>query len=284
MNYIILFIIILGMILQSIIRKEFDIKNKGAYNILVFNVILSATSLFMLLCLCKFRLQFHVPTLIYSLVFAVSFSITMICSFKALEYGLLSLTSLVIAYSLAIPTIFGIVVLRESIKSTVVIGIILLAFSLFFINKKGGENKITLKWAVMAFLSFLGNGTASAVLKMHQVNYPGLYRLDFMVFGMAVVTIISVLTCINIKPADFISEVKKNYIYAISAGAASGAVNYAVIILSSKMTASVMFPLISAGNIVLTYFVSVLWYKEKLSRIQILGFLMGTISVIALNL
>ena len=50
------------------------------------------------------------------------------------------------------------------------------------------------------------------------------------------------------------------------------------------MPASVMFPVISAGGVVLAALVSVLLYKEKLQSQQWIGMCLGTRAIVALNL
>ena len=61
-------------------------------------------------------------------------------------------------------------------------------------------------------------------------------------------------------------------------------INLFVMILSGKVAASVMFPLISGGGIILTYLISKFFYKETLSRRQFVGFILGLLSVIFLSL
>ena len=57
-----------------------------------------------------------------------------------------------------------------------------------------------------------------------------------------------------------------------------------VMIMLGLMPASVVFPLISGGSIVLTYVVSRVFYNEKLSRRQMVGFIFGILSIVLLNL
>jgi multidrug transporter EmrE-like cation transporter len=45
-----------------------------------------------------------------------------------------------------------------------------------------------------------------------------------------------------------------------------------------------MFPLISAGGLIVTFIVSRFFYKEKLTRTQLVGFLLGLFAVIFLNI
>ncbi len=67
-------------------------------------------------------------------------------------------------------------------------------------------------------------------------------------------------------------------------GIMNGTVNLFVMILSGMMSVSLMFPLMSVGGILVTFTVSILFYKEKLTRLQYLGFLAGIGAVIFLNI
>ena len=67
-------------------------------------------------------------------------------------------------------------------------------------------------------------------------------------------------------------------------GVANGVVNLLVMVASLTIEKSVMFPLISAGGIVLTWIISVFLYKEKLSMKQNIGLVLGIVSIVFLNL
>ena len=64
----------------------------------------------------------------------------------------------------------------------------------------------------------------------------------------------------------------------------NGIVNLFVMILSGKMPVALMFPLISAGGIIVTYIVSRFFYKEKLTKMQFAGFILGIASVVFLHI
>ena len=66
-------------------------------------------------------------------------------------------------------------------------------------------------------------------------------------------------------------------------GLANGAVNFFVLVLSNKMPASVMFPIISAGGIVTTALISIFVYREKLSLPQKIGMFLGIAAVVVLS-
>jgi len=55
-------------------------------------------------------------------------------------------------------------------------------------------------------------------------------------------------------------------------------------ILSGRMPVSLMFSLISAGGLLVTYIVSKFLYKETLTKTQFVGFLFGLLAVVFLNI
>ena len=64
----------------------------------------------------------------------------------------------------------------------------------------------------------------------------------------------------------------------------NGTVNMLVMVLSGMIAVSIMFPMISAGGIIITYIVSKVFYKEKLTKTQFAGFLAGVASIVFLNI
>lgn len=69
----------------------------------------------------------------------------------------------------------------------------------------------------------------------------------------------------------------------IICGLANGLTNLFVLLLA-KYPASIVFPVISAGGILATALVGILIYKEKLSTMQTIGMILGTASIILLNI
>ena len=65
---------------------------------------------------------------------------------------------------------------------------------------------------------------------------------------------------------------------------ANGAVNLFVMLLTGLLPTAILFPSISAGGMAITFAIAILFYKEKLSKVQILGYMFGIISVVLLNI
>ena len=284
-NALYILTIIVGLTTQNVAKKAYNEKASGGVYSFSAGSILFAILIFLIPALGDFK--FNSSTLIYSLAFAVCYSVATVCNFLAIATGPLSITSLAISYSLIIPTFYGLFALSEQSKPSLYIGIILLLISLLLINleKKGEEKKITFKWAVFTLLAFIGNGSCSTIQKIQIENQNGNYKNEFMIIALLVSFLVILLTSVSGEKKAVIPNLKKGFwLYSIC-GVANGIVNLLVILLSNgRMAASVMFPLISAGGIIATFIISVTAYKEKLSICQSIGLLFGITSIVFLNL
>ena len=282
MNIFYLISIIIGVSAQNIIKKPYTDKTngKGVY----FFSLLTSLSAMLFFVLISNGLNFEIRILPYSLLFALSYALTTVFSVLSVACGSLSLTSLIISYSLMIPTFYGLIFLNDDISIGLFPGIALLALSLLLINKKSDDSPITLKWLIYVLLAFIGNGMCTVSQKMQQVAFGGEYKNEFMILALAVVSIILSLLIIVSERKEIKTYVKFGWHLSIICGIMNGAVNLFVMLLSGKMPASLMFPLISAGGIIVTYIVSRFFYKEKLTKTQLCGFILGTISVVFLNI
>ena len=158
--------------------------------------------------------------------------------------------------------------------------------SLFLINyvRDAEQKQIKLKWIIYVAIAFFGNGLCSTVQKVQIIDFNGRYKNEFMVVALLFVAISLFVVSFYMERKEITESIKKGIVPIVICGLANGISNIVVMALSLKMSASVMFPLIAAGSVVVTYFVSVLWYKEKMTITQKIGFALGVSSVIFLNL
>jgi len=133
-------------------------------------------------------------------------------------------------------------------------------------------------------MAFVANGACCTVQKVQQINFGGNYKNEFMIIALSISALLLLAAAFFSKKEDVGYSLKKGFPYYSVSGIANGAVNYLVLVLSTKMAASLMFPIISAGGIIFTMIVSLLLYKEKLSLYQKIGFAFGLASVVVLNI
>ena len=283
MNALILILIPIGMCLQQIAKKAYNQKKGGPFTFSAASAVFSLTVYFLT---SGGSLDFNVRILPYSATFAVCFAAALIGSFLAIKHGPLSVSSLIFQYSLLIPTFYGFFALGDPIKITLIAGICLLAASLFLVNQKDKNEpkKVSFKWIVYLMIGFLGNGLCSTVQKIQQMHFAGQYKSEFMIVAMAICAVSLFCTALITERKTILSGVKKGWTCFLFCGLANGGVNYGIMILTNRLPPSVMFPIVSAGSTVLTCLVSWLFYKERLTKAQTVGLILGILAIVAMNL
>lgn len=282
-NFLLILSVVIGLSLQQITKKSFNKKADGR-GVISFSAFTSLFAALFFVFQLKFPLQFDTAIIPYALLFGLGYGSCTVCSVLAIFNGSLSLTSLITSYSLIIPTLYGMLFLNEKISTFLIVGLILLLISLFLINFVKGDGKISLKWLIYVTVAFIGNGMCSTVQKVQQLDFDGKYKAEFMVLSLFIIVAVLLIFAFFTEKQDIALSIKKGVIPIALCGIANGIVNLFVMLLSTRMSASVMFPLVSAGSIILTYFISRIWYKEKLNLMQNIGFILGVTSVVFLNL
>ena len=282
MNALLLIAIILGVSLQDITKKIYNKSTAlpGTY----FFVTLSAFAASIFFVVSSGKLDFNPEIIPYSILFAASYTAGVVGSVIAIAAGPLSLTSLIVSFSLMLPTLYGLIFLNDPISIGLFPGLALLAASLFLINKRDKDVKINLKWIISVLFAFLGNGFCTISQKMQQVAFDGAYKNEFMIIALAITVLVCIVMTLTKERHILKAQKWSGYALGLLCGALNGIVNLFVMILSGLMPVSLMFPIISAGGIVVIFIVSQVFYKEKLSKAQLVGFILGTVSVVLLNL
>ena len=267
---------------QGVIKKIYTDKNKGS-GIFTF-------SAFTALASCLFfvvtggSMTFNPEVIPYSLGFAASYCIGMIFCLLSIKHGTLSFTALITSYSLVIPTFFSLAFLGESASVFFWIGFALLVISLLFINGKSGKIKITPSWIIYIILAFVGYGGCATVQTVQQRVFTGAYKNEFMALALAIVTVVFFIITFIAERDVFIPSLRHAPLLSLLCGSANGATNYLVMVLVTSMQASIVFPVISGGCIVITWLVSKLIYKESLTIKQNTALILGIASVVLMNL
>ncbi len=282
MEYLLLVVVIVFVTLQNVLKKFY---NSTAEKPCAF--FYSSVSCFCALItfvfFSKFNLNFSLELIPYSLAFAASYGSAVVGSFLAIQYGSLSITLLITSYSLIIPTFYGMIAFDNKLGMLGIIGLIMLFVSLFLVNYTKERVKINVKWIISLMFAFFGNGFCSAVLTVQQNDFDGKYKSEFMI-GALVICVVVMSAVGLITREKPLKSWKKLLLTSSSCGIANAVVNYFVMVLTGLLPAVILYPSISAGGLVLGFFVALLMYKEKLTKAQIVGYCLGTFSVILLNI
>lgn len=283
MEYIFLFLAGMGATFNSFMSKQFNTKARvinpffytanAAFFAMVFFVISSGG-----------KFYFTYDFLPYSIAFGITYGITIFSTVKAMKYGPISLTVFASSISLVIPTLYGVIVLNDPFGILKCVGVIFLVFALILINyKKNNDLKISPKWIIYATMSFLGNGFLAIIQKNQQMTFDGVYRSEFMIVALAMISVFFLILGLRVHgdKKNMLCECVK---YAAPAGLANGMVNFLVMVLTTMVPTVILFSSVQAIAMSLTFVLVLVVFKEKLSNAQTMGYILGIISVVLLNM
>ena len=261
---------------QSATGKLYAAKGGKAHS---FNLSksLSAVLLFLIWAVIS-RKAPHLSTIPFAFFYGLCLTVSMHTGFMALSYGPMALTSIMAAMSLIIPFGWGLVFWKERLTLLGGFGILLLLCAIFFIHykKQGGISK---KWLLYSLITMVANGFCSVIQKYHQIRFPGQHQVDFMLFSTAAVLLLMILKSV------FQKQISPHFSpLGACSGILNGLANFFVLLLASKESAITVFPLISAGNVIAAWCAGILFFRERIQKLQLLGFLAGIIGIILLKL
>lgn len=290
LSAVFLIIVIFSVVIQDVIKKHYNCKNnnKGA---LIFCLMSVLTAMVVFIASANHPLNFKPELIPFSFGFATAYATAMVFAVYALQYGPLALTSLVVSYSLLIPTSYGIISGEKPTKFFYM-GMLLLIVSIFLFNfnfsKKDKEEKtkISPKWIIYVSLLFIGNGMCSATQSIQIDAFNKQYSSEFMILALAMVAVIIFVVMLFTERKDVASSIKNGGVLAILCGAFNGIVNLLIIVIQQigDIPKSVLFPCVSGGGMILTFIFAVVLFKEKMTKAQTAGFFVGVASVVFLNL
>jgi drug/metabolite transporter (DMT)-like permease len=193
---------------------------------------------------------------------------------------------LILSYSLILPTLYGMLALSEPVKLSLLVGLCLLLLSLALTNLPDSKEKkpLSLRWTVYVSVTFLTNGICATVQKVFQATYQGQYSSSFMILSLSLTVFVLAIAALIIERKSIVCNLRRGALWYGLCGVGNGAMNQMTMLLAVSLPASFLYPVQSAGGILLCAAASILCYRERLSRFQKIGLLVGVAAVIALNL
>ena len=196
----------------------------------------------------------------------------------------IAVTTVANKMSLVIPVAAALILYPEDqISTEKIIGFVLALIGIYLASTKGGKLSFNIKYLWLIILVFVGQGIADAIFNDSKTMLkPGEDMLYFIVlFFMASISGILILLGKSVgSPPKF--ELKN-----ILWGVILGVPNFFSLLFMLKalstpgLEASVVFPMVSMGVVVLSSIIGILLYKEKLTKGNWIGILFacGAIAV-----
>lgn len=286
MTYLLLGVAALAVTCQDIFKKQFNARAKGG--VFFFGGMISLCAMLFFIAVNR-DWAWNTALLFPAAAFALSYATCTVFTVLAIRHGSLAKTTLIVSCSLLVPSFYGILFLKEPVSATLIVGLVLLVVGLVLINRETDRENakpVSKKWVLFVLLSFLGNGMCSTVQKAEQLRFGDAGKNLFMILALAMVTVMLLALSFLLREerALWRRTLLVGWPWALLCGCANGLTNMLTLYLNPLLPASVMYPVISAGGIVLCFLYATLVEKERFDWRQRLGFLIGVVSIVLLNL
>ncbi len=287
MQFLLIGLCVIVSSMQNIFKKHFGQKcSHGDY---LFSALVTGFSLLFFVGsgIVTGNLKFDWEIVPYSLIFAVAYASATIAGVLALRWGSLAITSLVMSYSLVIPTLWGLIVLKEPAGWLQFVGLAILLVSLFLIKGPRTETDkrgFSMKWLIATAISFVGNGTCSVVQNAQRRAFGGVYNISFMIIALTVAALAALVAALFAERKYFKEIIRVGLIPGALCGLCNGGLNMLVMVITALVASAIFFPVLSAGQLIFAFLVSVFLYKEKFIPRQLVALVLGFAALILLNI
>ena len=283
-------------LLSNICRKYFTVKSSsGTSGRAVYSAITSIVAALILLLWGGFG-SASLFTVWFGVLFGAVTAIQTIANVSAINCGPMSYTTIIISFSVLISALSGMFFFGEDkLEIIQIIGIVFMLISIVLSAKGKGENeKVNLKWLILAFTAFLLTGAIGIMQKIHQSSeYKAEINAFLIIAFIASAAISTVFALIKLRRSrknncgSSLADAKKlKYILlAIMAigGICTAANNKFNLFLSGALPTAIFFPIYNVGILILTTLSAIVIFKERLSLKQWIGVVIGIISVICIR-
>lgn len=288
--YLLLVISVLITLIYGVLRNYYSKKNvKTVTDYYAFNFLSSILSAIVLIALSGGIQLPSMYTLILGIIFGMVTALAAIANLQALNIGPLSYTSVIITASMIIPALSGRIIWNEQISVWQYIGMLLMIFSIIFsVDKKSNEKSSSMKWLLLCLTAFLFGGSIGIMQKFHQSSVHNDELSEFLIIAFLVSTIFSYgmywwySKKKNIPKSISFSFKSTTFIMAVVSGIFIALANQINLYLSGVMSSAIFFPVVNGGGLILTTIVAIAFFKEKLSKKQWVGLIIGVIAILLL--
>ena len=235
---------------------------------------------------------FSTFTVVLGLLFGLAISLGEIFMIKALRSGPMSFTMVIVSCSTVFTALSGFFFFEEKIGVFQLVGIaFMLGSFVFATEKKDGDKKGGFVWLLFSFLAFFCSGAIGFMQKTHQTSELHKGEINSFLIISFVVSFAFALALALIsmnKEGNGLVEKKNGKVYwlllaiMVASGICVAANHKFNLALSGEIPSAVFFPIVNGGNLVLTTLAALIVFKEKLTKRQWIGVILGIASVLFL--
>lgn len=237
------------------------------YNI--FNGLFTAV---IFLVISGFQVEFSAYSLVMALAMTICSTTYSILGFRVLKSGSMAVYSIfLMSGGMLLPYIYGLCFLEETVNVFRILGIALLLVAVVLSN--GTSKAISRKQLILCFAVFFLNGGVSILSKCHQVSSrPHVDTTAFVLYAaLARIVLSAAVLPFSHKETNLGFSRKSTPLLIAVAAAISGISYFMQLVGATALPATVLYPLITGGSILFSTLAGCIFFRERLSRLQIIS-------------
>ena len=243
------------------------------------------------LIVSKFQLSFNPAIWGYAISIMVLATINACALNMAVQRGDLSITGLLSSLSLIVTTILSIIFLNGKPSVYFIIGFFVLIVAMVLINVQFGKKKEKEKkkfdpvWLILSLIALFANGVSSFLVAKQENVFNAQYNNEIMIIAFMLSSAVTLIIALVFESGEKIKEGGKSaLLWGALCGIALGVMNVFVLLSVAEVHASIVFPVISGGSMMLIFISSLVFFKEKYTISQYIGFALSVVSLVLLSL
>ena len=290
MNNVTLLLLILSIVCstaRAVFSKKLGAISGGKYSFYITQTVLFAVSAVVIFVLNMKSIGHPSET---AVLFALAYGILTVLSqwmyTIALTRAPVSVSAMVYSFGFIIPTIFGTIVWRERVHALKIISILLCICTIILTSLKNDDSKKLHGLPFSLIIAMLSSGGLGVVQKFQQKTAARDETGIFLFLAFVLAAFLSLTaSLVHRKEAEHTICIDSALaFYIIFVGISMAVANTANTLLAGLLPSAVVFPIVNVGVILASLAVSVIILREKISKNQIVAFVLGVMAILLFNL
>lgn len=279
---------LIASVAQSTLMNEFSKRRmQSSCDLYLYNLITCAVAAVAMLLYGGIP-QVSLFTLLLGVAFGLATNLGAVFKLLALRSGAMCYTLLIITAQMMIPALSGALVWDEPLSALKILGALLMFVSVALSIEYKAEKKATLRWFLYCVAALLCSGSVGVMQKVLGYSDYSQEQNGFLLVAMLVSALFALGSFLYRRYGKGEVPTLKLLSAATPAAAINGVCmvvcNVVNLYLAAVMPSILFFPLFNGGALLLLTAVAFLVFRERLNRVQTVGFLIGVAAVFLLCL